>query len=88
MEHHFLSLHRKPGAGLQNHGTSQGNMWTKNFQSEGLFREKKPGCGMGSSSAWYQSLSMAAGWGDWLTFFSSYYFIVSGLSVMGLRVEM
>ena len=38
-------------------------MWTKNFQSEGLFREKKPGCGMGSSSAWYQGLSMAAGWG-------------------------
>ena len=28
------------------------------------------------------------GGGDWLTFFSSYYFIVSGLSVMGLRVEM
>ena len=57
-EYHFLSLHRKPGTGLQNHGTSQGSVWTKNFQSEGLFRERRPAWGVGSSSAWYQGLSL------------------------------
>lgn len=30
---------------------------------------------------------MAGVGGGWLTFISSYYFVVSGLSVMGLRVE-
>lgn len=40
--------------------TSQGNVQTKNFQSEGLFMREKPGCGVGAVQR-YQAFNGGVG---------------------------
>lgn len=72
----------KPQAVARQNQSVTRDVWTKNFKSESLFEQKKPG---GSRSAWYTTASWGVGSAD---FFSSLrYFTVSGFSVMSLRVE-